>query len=277
MVRIEKLCIDLDNTFRCGQTFRWKRQEDGSWLGNVDGHAVRAVREGDDLCLYGAQEADAAYWRKYFDADSDYEKLLSCVMDEHLRTAMDACPGIRVLDQPFYESLCSFIISANNNIPRITAIVERFCAIAPMDENGLHAFPTPQMVLDAGEDWVKSIGSGYRAKYLWEAAQHMADGFDAQALRNMSYPEACECIRQFKGVGEKVADCVLLFSCGHRAAFPVDTWSEKMLMQWYGMMGKRPQLKVQAMEHFGAYGGIAQQYLFYHAMQSKLKKENNEK
>jgi len=269
---IENLCIDLDNTFMCGQTFRWKKCADGSWLGNVDGRAVRAAAENGGLMLYGADAADEAFWRSYFDADSDYEAALAGVMDEHLREAMQACPGIRVLNQPFYETLCSFIISANNNIPRITGIIERFCAIAPQDENGLHAFPTPQMVLDKGEEWVKTIGSGYRAKYLWEAAQRMADGFDAEKLKKMSYHEACESIRIFKGVGEKVADCVLLFSCGHKSAFPVDTWSEKMLTQWYGMTGSRSQLKKQAMEHFGTHGGVAQQYLFYHAMQCKLKK-----
>lgn len=272
MVRIENLCIDLDNTFRCGQNFRWRRQDDGSWLGNVEGRAVRSVCEDGGMSLYGAEAADEAFWRSYFDADSDYEQELAGVMDEHLREAMTVCPGIRVLNQPFYETLCSFIISANNNIPRITSIVERFCAIAPQDANGLHEFPTPQMVLSAGREWVDSIGSGYRAKYLWEAAKRMDNGFDAQALREMTYPEACESVRIFKGVGEKVADCVLLFSCGHKSAFPVDTWSEKMLTQWYGMTGSRSSLKQQAMQHFGAYGGVAQQYLFYHAMQSKLKK-----
>ena len=272
MLRIENLCINLDNTFMCGQTFRWKRCEDGSWLGNVDGRAVRAAAEKGGLTLHGAQETDADFWRSYFDADSDYETALCGVMDEHLSEAMQACPGIRVLNQPFYETLCSFIISANNNIPRITSIVERFCVIGAQDANGLHTFPLPQDVLCAGEDWVKSIGAGYRAKYLWEAAQRMVDGFNAEALRSMTYPEACESIRQFKGVGEKVADCVLLFSCGHKAAFPVDTWSEKMLTQWYGMTGSRSQLKKQAMEHFGTHGGVAQQYLFYHAMQCKLKK-----
>ena len=271
-MRLENLNIDLDNTFRCGQNFRWRRCEDGSWLGNVDGRAVRAAAQNGGLTLIGAKAEDEAFWRNYFDADSDYETLLSAVMDAHLREAMTACPGIRVLNQPFYETLCSFIISANNNISRITGIVERFCTIAPVDENGLHAFPTPQMVLDAGRDWVDGIGAGYRAKYLWEAAERMAAGFDAEALCKMNYEEACESIRTFKGVGEKVADCVLLFSRGHRAAFPVDTWSEKMLMQWYGMSGTRSALKKQAMQHFGAHGGIAQQYLFYHAMQSKLKK-----
>ena len=269
---MENLCIDLENTFCCGQTFRWRRSAKGGWLGNVDGRAVRAVCENGGLSLYGAEAAEEAFWRDYFDADSDYEQLLGGVMDAHLREAMQACPGIRVLNQPFYETLCSFIISANNNIPRIMSIVERFCAIAPEDVNGLHEFPSPKMVLEAGEEWIKSIGAGYRAKYLWETAQRMADGFDAAALRTMPYPQACESIRAFKGVGEKVADCVLLFSCGHKAAFPVDTWSEKMLTKWYGMTGTRSKLKQQAMEHFGAYGGVAQQYLFYHAMQSKLKK-----
>ena len=272
MVKVENLNIDLDQTFHCGQNFRWKRQRDGSYLGNPAGHSVRALRQGNDLILQGAKAEEEPFWRRYFDADSDYAALLAPVMDEHLQDAFVRCPGIRLLDQPFFETLICFILSANNNISRITGIVEHFCAIAPKDENGLHLFPTPQQVLSAGRDFVYSIGAGYRAPYLWEAAQRMDDGFDADALRNMDYEEACKTIRTFKGVGEKVADCVLLFSCGQKSAFPVDTWVEKLLTQWYGMSGTRSSLKKQARAHFGPYGGLAQQMLFASAMQQGLRR-----
>lgn len=272
MVKIENLKVDLDQTFHCGQSFRWKRQPDGSYLGNPAGHSVRAVRQGEELLLYGAKTEDEPFWRRYFDADSDYAALLAPVMDAHLQEALIRCPGIRLLDQPFFETLICFILSANNNIARITGIVERFCTIAPRDENGLHLFPTPQQVLSAGRDFVGSIGAGYRAPYLWEAAQRMDDGFDADALRSMDYEEACKTIRTFKGVGEKVADCVLLFSCGQKSAFPVDTWVEKLLTQWYGMSGTRSGLKKQARAHFGSYGGLAQQMLFASAMQQRLRR-----
>lgn len=272
MVKIENLKVDLDQTFHCGQNFRWKRQPDGSYLGNPAGHSVRAVRQGEELLLYGAKTEDEPFWRRYFDADSDYAALLAPVMDAHLQEALIRCPGIRLLDQPFFETLICFILSANNNIARITGIVERFCTIAPRDENGLHLFPTPQQVLSAGRDFVGSIGAGYRAPYLWEAAQRMDDGFDADALRSMDYEEACKTIRTFKGVGEKVADCVLLFSCGQKSAFPVDTWVEKLLTQWYGMSGTRSGLKKQARAHFGSYGGLAQQMLFASTMQQRLRR-----
>ncbi len=271
MLFLEKLDIDLNNTFECGQNFRWKRREDGAYLGNVEGRAVCARRQEGGLLLEGALPEDEAFWRQYFDADSDYPALLRDVMDERLGAAMTDCAGIRVLNQPFYETLCCFILSANNNIARITGIVDRFCRIAPLDENGLHAFPDPRMVLEAGRDWVDSIGAGYRARSLWEAAERMADGFDGAALRHMPYEEACRTLRAFRGVGEKVADCVLLFSCGQRAAFPVDTWVERILTNWYGITGTRSQMKKLAMAHFGAYGGIAQQYLFLHAMRQKLR------
>ena len=272
MVKIENLKVDLDQTLHCGQNFRWKRQLDGSYLGNPAGHSVRAVRQGEELLLYGAKAEDEPFWRRYVDADSDYAALLAPVMDAHLQEALIRCPGIRLLDQPFFETLICFILSANNNIARITGIVERFCTIAPRDENGLHLFPTPQQVLSAGRDFVGSIGAGYRAPYLWEAAQRMDDGFDADALRSMDYEEACKTIRAFKGVGEKVADCVLLFSCGQKSAFPVDTWVEKLLTQWYGMSGTRSGLKKQARAHFGSYGGLAQQMLFASAMQQRLRR-----
>lgn len=272
MLHFDATDIHLDNTFGCGQTFRWRRLEDGSYAGNVQGRAVRAARDGRGLCLCGsgAQAGDEAFWRRYFDLDSDYAALLEPVMSPPLRDALDACPGIRLLNQPFFETLCSFILSANNNIRRITGIVDRFCAIAPEDENGLHAFPAPQDVLRAGRPWLDGIGAGYRAPYLWEAALRVDGGFDGGALAQMDYEDACRCIRQFPGVGEKVADCVLLFSCGHRAAFPVDTWVEKLLRQWYGLAGNRSQLKRQAMARFGGCGGVAQQYLFAYAMRCRL-------
>ena len=273
MVRLEGIDIDLDNTFQCGQTFRWRRRDDGSYLGNVDGRAVRAELADNALVLHGALPEDEGFWRRYFDADSDYPALLADMNYGPLREAMEACPGLRVLDQPFFETLCCFIISANNNIARITRIVDKFCQIGPLDPNGLHAFPTPEQVLAAGREWVDTLGAGYRAAYLWEAAQRMAEGFDWAALREMDYETACEAVRQFRGVGEKVADCVLLFSCGHREAFPVDTWVEKLLTQWYGMKGTRSALKRQAMQRFGAYGGVAQQVLFLHAMRCKIPKK----
>ena len=101
MVKIENLKVDLDQTFHCGQNFRWKRQPDGSYLGNPAGHSVRAVRQGEELLLYGAKTEDEPFWRRYFDADSDYAALLAPVMDAHLQEALIRCPGIRLLDQPF--------------------------------------------------------------------------------------------------------------------------------------------------------------------------------
>ena len=205
MLVFENCEIDLENTFHCGQTFRWKRRGDGSFAGNVLGRAVRAqVRDGA-LCLLGAAEEDAPFWRAYFDLDSDYAALLAPVMDDHLRGALRDCRGIRLLNQPFFEVLCSFILSANNNMRRIEGIVDRFCAIMPADENGLHAFPGPQDVLHAGRAWVSSIGAGYRAPYLYEAAERVAAGFDGACLRDLPYEEACQRIREFRGVGEKVS------------------------------------------------------------------------
>ncbi len=273
MLILRNLCIDLDNTLLCGQCFRWVRQADGSFCGNVEGKAVRAEVVGGDLVLHGAKAEEEAFWRHYFDADADYGTLLCCEGDAPLREAVCACPGVRVLNQPFWETLCCFILSSNNNIARITKITERFCAIGERDANGLHAFPTPQMVVEAGREWLDGIGAGYRAKYLWAAAERMVGRFDAEMLKSMDYETAAASLRTFYGVGEKVADCVLLFACEHREAFPVDTWVEKMLTQWYGMEGSRSKLKAQAMQRFGAYGGLKQQVLFLHAMREKLSKE----
>lgn len=270
MLFFENCEINLENTFHCGQTFRWKPLGDGSFAGNVEGRSVRAETVEGGLLLHGAEEKDAPFWRAYFDLDSDYAALLAPVMDAHLRSALDACQGLRLLNQPFFETLCSFILSANNNMRRIAGIVDRFCGIMPVDGNGLHAFPRPADVLAAGRTWVDGIGAGYRAPYLYEAAERVAAGFDGACLRTLPYAEACKQIRTFRGVGEKVADCVLLFSCGQRDAFPVDTWMEKVLTQWYGFSGSRTNLKRCAMAHFGAGAGIAQQVLFAYAVRQKM-------
>ena len=118
MVKIENLKVDLDQTFHCGQNFRWKRQPDGSYLGNPAGHSVRAVRQGEELLLYGAKAVDEPFWRRYFDADSDYAALLASVMDAHLGGA-DSLPRHSSARPAFFETLTCFILSANNNIARI--------------------------------------------------------------------------------------------------------------------------------------------------------------
>ena len=261
--------IDLDTTLFCGQTFRWKRLETGGFAGNVAGRAVRAETREGALCLFGAEEADAPFWRAYFDLSTDYEALLAPVLDERLRCARAACQGLRLLNQPFFETLCSFILSANNNMRRITAIVERLCALTEPDENGLHPFPTSQEILRAGRAFVDGIGAGYRAPYLFAAAERVQAGFDGEALRALPYEEAARALRAFPGVGEKVADCVLLFACGKRDVFPVDTWMEKALTQWYGFTGTRSRLKAQAAAHFGPAAGLAQQLLFAYAVREK--------
>ena len=260
--------INLDYTLFCGQTFRWKRGENGLYFGNVEGHSVAAETQGDTLILHGAEEAYRAFWARYFDIDRDYSALFPNP-DAHLSSAMTVYSGLKVLRQPFFETLCSFILSSNNNIKRITGLVDRFSSIGSIDEHGLHAFPTPQQVIVAGEDWLRSIGAGYRADYLWQAALRMADGFNFEVLSTLPYEQAAASLRVFKGVGEKVADCVLLFACDQHRAFPVDTWMEKILTQWYSFSGSRSSLKQQAIAFFGDCSGIAQQYLFLYAISRK--------
>ncbi len=268
MLQFEHAKVNLEHTLFCGQTFRWKRGENGLYFGNVEGKAVAAETQDNALLLHGAEVSDRAFWARYFDLGRNYASLL-CATDEHLSYALALYPGLKVLRQPFFETLCSFILSSNNNIKRITGLVDRFSAIGEEDENGLHAFPTPQQVVDAGEDRLRSIGAGYRADYLWQAALRMADGFDYASLSALPYEQAAEALRIFRGVGEKVADCVLLFACNQNRAFPVDTWMEKILTQWYGFSGSRSALKQQAIAHFGDCSGIAQQFLFLYAISKK--------
>ena len=235
------------------------------------GRAVRAqVRDGA-LCLLGAAAEDAPFWRAYFDLDSDYAALLAPVMDDHLRGALRDCRGIRLLNQPFFEVLCSFILSANNNMRRIEGNRGPLLRHHARGRERPARISRAADVLDAGAGLGGQHRRGIPRALPLRGGERVAAGFDGACLRDLPYEEACRRIREFRGVGEKVADCVLLFSCGQRAAFPVDTWMEKVLCGWYGLHGTRASLKRQAMARFGDCGGIAQQYLFAYAVRRKAR------
>jgi N-glycosylase/DNA lyase len=181
-------------------------------------------------------------------------------MDAPLAAAIAHCPGLRLLRQPFYSTLCGFILSSNNNIPRITGLMQKLGSLASAD-----GFPTPQEVLAAGEDGLRRMGMGYRARYIYGSARLMAEGFDWQALRNTDYETAKKALMAFPGVGGKVADCVLLFALGQGQAFPVDVWMERALKGWYGLSGSPEALRRQAAGRFGDAAGLAQNFLFHYA------------
>ena len=244
------------------QAMRWGFAPDGGgYTGVAFGRVLHVTQDGGSIMLHGVDRAAyEAVWADYFDLARDYEALSDAFCgDEALRTAYAFSRGIRILAQDPWETLCSFILSQNNNIPRIRKIIASLCERfgAPIAGTPFYAFPTAERLAEAGMEGLAEIRCGFRAKYVADAAARVASGaLDLEALRKQSYETAKAALMTVYGVGAKVADCVLLFSLGFYEAFPVDVWVKKVIAKYYGegFDGRR----------FGAYAGVAQQYLFYY-------------
>ena len=251
--------MDLAATLDCGQAFRW--QADGAaWHGIVENRSVTARMEGDSLILEGASETDRDFWVHYFALDMDYPALLEkfCSGNKKLAECVRWNPGIRVLRQPFFETLCTFIISQNNNIPRIKAIVERLCTgLGQPLEGGGYGFPSAETLAALEPEDLAFLRAGWRAEYLIDAARRVAGGqIDEAALRAMPIENARAILMTVKGVGPKVADCVLLYSLSFWKAVPMDVWMKKAMCQLF------PRgVPVCCRSH----AGIAQQFIFDYA------------
>lgn len=270
--------IDIERSCACGQSFRWKKDGNG-FVAPALGRVVRVCQNDCDISIYPCKKGEEKDWLAYFDLDRDYaaiEKRLS--VDEQLSMCIGSASGIRVFAQEPFETLITFIISANNNIGRIAGIVERLCALcgekAELDGKEYYLFPKPESIAALEESELVRIGSGYRAPYIKKSAAIIAGGYRLEKLRDMPLDIARKELLKFPGVGPKVADCVLLFSLGHTDAFPVDVWIGRAMSEIYfdGESPKKKQLEA-AIRALGSESGIVQQYIFHYARQTALGKK----
>lgn len=257
--------FDLPHTLDCGQAFRWKSNQNGLWSG-VAGNKFLSLEKSEDgtVVLYNTTENDFnLFWKYYFDLDRDYKKIIEILSEnDTLKAACEYSFGIRILNQEPFETLCSFIISQNNNISRIKGIIERLCEYFGDDMGGYYSFPTAEKMATLTVDDLAPLRSGFRAKYLIDAAQKVANGeVDLYHLRYAPLDTAREELMKIKGVGPKVADCALLFSHHHDRAFPKDVWIKRAMDAMFD--GELPDCAKE-------YAGIAQQYIFFYARDTKL-------
>ena len=274
--------IDIERSCACGQSFRWKKDGDG-FVAPALGRVVRVCQNDCDISIYPCKKGEEKDWLAYFHLDRDYaaiEKRLS--VDEQLSMCIGSASGIRVFAQEPFETLITFIISANNNIGRIAGIVERLCALcgekAEFDGKEYYLFPKPESIAALEESELVRIGSGYRAPYIKKSAAIIAGGYQLEKLRDMPLDIARKELLKFPGVGPKVADCVLLFGLGHTDAFPVDVWIGRAMSEIYfdGESPKKKQLEA-AIRALGSESGIVQQYIFHYARQTALGKKRQGK
>ena len=255
---LHKNCLDFSLTLDCGQSFRWRKNGDGTIHGVAFGRAITIEDKGNTAMLYGTDEKEFnEIWRSYFDIDRDYEKICEKLSsDKYLATATKEYPGIRILRQDSWEALCSFIISQNNNIPRIKGIIDRLCTNLGDDlGNGDYSFPSPEKILQAGAEGLAPLRAGFRTKYILDAAEKVARGeIDFDKINNSTTEMGAEELKKIKGVGDKVAACTLLYGFGKVDAFPIDVWVKRILAEMYP--NGLPEC-TKGVE------GIAQQYLFH--------------
>ena len=250
--------LDLSLTLDCGQCFRWSENDDGSWHAVVQGKNADVYTENQKLyvCGYGS-EGNEKFWQSYFDLGRYYSSVCEKLKtDKWLKKAIEAYPGIRILKQDPWETLCSFIISQNNNIPRIKGIIERLCTFFGEDlGGGDFSFPSAERLAVLSEQDLAPIRSGFRAKYILDAARRVASGeTELEKVAAMPIDEARAELQKIKGVGPKVAECALLYGFGRAEAFPVDVWVKRIMQELY------PEGLPACTENVE---GIAQQYLFH--------------
>lgn len=257
--------LSLKKTFECGQCFRWEADENGIYRGAAGGKALR-IWENSGQVLCDAPEEDLPFWRNYFDLGIDYrEKSLPFTEPPYLKLCADFGAGIRILRQEPWEALVSFIISQCNNIPRIKKIISSLC------ENfggklpcGLYSFPSASVLAALNEIDLAPLRSGYRAGYILAAARAVTNGeLNFDALSTLPSDEAFAQVRRLYGIGDKVANCFMLYGLHRMDRFPVDVWMHRALERHFPR-DFNPKV-------LGSYAGLAQQYIFYYARTNEHK------
>lgn len=256
--------FDLVHTFECGQCFRWNRNPDGSYTGLAGSYPASMRLEGTRLTIDDAACAGEGFWRRYLDLDRDYGAVKNRLAkaDPVLGTAIRAGEGIHILKQDLWETIVSFIISQNNNIPRIKGCIEELAdrygrPVFAFEGRKRSALPQPETLAKLTLEDLMPVKLGYRARYLIETAKQVLE---------KGLPADREGLLMLSGVGPKVANCIALFALGDTESFPIDVWVARIMASLYGMEEKdHKAMAAYAEKTYGKLGGFAQQYLFYYA------------
>lgn len=264
---------DLASTLNCGQAFRWEFK-DGSWLGVIGHRWVSLRQDNHRIHVTTALPQDEWLWlEEYLQLRVSLDAIIATFPDDFaVREAVSEYRGLRLLRQPMWECLASFILSSSKQIVQIRKIIAELCVrhgtllSVPPQENPAFSFPAPDQIAGLEERQLRDCRMGFRAPYLIAAATAVAKGtLHLEALPTLPIDVARAQLLQLAGVGPKIADCVLLFGCGFAQAFPVDVWVMKALRRYYfrNRQISLAQLRSFSSAYFGLHGGYAQQYLFH--------------
>ena len=275
--RVKLDTFELADVFDCGQCFRWNKEENGSYTGVFHKNVLNVDKKENEVIFKGRCEGNIVdICTDYFDLNRDYTKIKEELskIDENLKTSVDYGKGIRILNQDLWETIISFIISANNNIPRIKGIIERLSKAygdkIEYEGKEYYTFPTPEELRNVSVQDFRNLGLGFRDIRLYETTHKILDKeVDLDKLKKMPTKMAREELLRLSGVGPKVADCILLFSTLKRFdVFPIDVWVRRVMNDLYiknedETKVTKKEIQQLADKKFGNLQGLAQQYLFY--------------
>ena len=266
--------FSLDQTLGCGQVFRWELTEDGWWYGVVGSRVIKIRQDGSTLLFEGA---NTKFIRNYFSLDLDLGQVIKNIdRDPFIHAAISSCTGLRLVRQPPWECLISYICSTNSNIPtirrRIASIAEQFGKAIEFERKTYYTFPGPSSISCEGKEGLAICRLGYRQPYVFGTSCSVTDEKQwEETIRRLPYEEARKEMMKLHGVGPKAADCILLFAFQKYEAFPVDVWIRRIVQQNYintldleaGLTNRDYNtIRLFAREHFGEYCGYAQEYLY---------------
>ena len=270
--------FELRDIFDCGQCFRWNEQDDGSYTGIIKNGVLNVKKEESNVIFSGLLNEDIEkVCNEYFDLNTDYELIKEklSTLDDSLKKSIEYGEGIRILNQDLWECIISFIISANNNIPRIKKIIDRisenYGEEIIWNDKKYYTFPTEKELSKASVEDLRKLGLGFRDKRVYTTTKMIlnkeVDLDEIIKLDNSN--EIREKLLSLDGVGEKVADCIMLFSLKRFDVFPVDVWVRRVMNELYiknenEEKVNKTEVRKIAEEKFGSLAGIAQQYLFYY-------------
>jgi N-glycosylase/DNA lyase len=273
---IDKKHFNIEQIFECGQCFRWERNLYGGFTGVVQNEVINVYTEGNKLFIVGSLHQKK--WIKYFDLLRDYKKIkeileVNLVMKKCIKKGY----GIRILQQDFWETIISFIISANNNIPRIKKIILKFCEYFGEEietpecfcGKKYYSFPKIETIANLETKDLAPISAGFRDKYIIQTARKILKlKYEFCSIERDSNEDIFQKLLKLNGVGEKISNCVLLFSFARYEAFPQDVWINRIMESEFGISKK--EVKKFVVQKFGNYAGIAQQYLYYYFKKNKV-------
>ena len=284
--------FNIKQILECGQCFRWQRVTDTDYIVVSNRRVIEIIQEDDEVIIHNTNMNDFKnIWENYFDLNTEYGPLKEELSkDELLKQAIEFGYGIRLLNQDPFEMVISFIISARNSIPSIMKTIkkisEKFGDKIEYKGEIYYAFPTPEQLKNATLEDIQETGASFRSKYIIDTIYNINMALEAKKSGNltdelkmydldyiMSLPtdECHVALKAFKGVGAKVADCIMLFSMGKKSAFPVDVWIKRAMIHFYVAPDvSLNKIRVFGREKFGELSGLAQQYLFYYARENNI-------